>query len=599
MKVPAINDMFETSFKSKLNTEYTKTTNVTSISSEFLDKVKKDLIPDIPSFDNIMELPSSALGTLATSIGVDKNSLKKIMDIAGDINLSDIMSGDINTIKQKLLEKLELKNLVEEALNPEVLKMLAESIGISEKNLENMLKTSSEVKTFSDIKTMEMYEKLDTIFKKKLIEDNGLTDSVKALSGNGVDLEGDSEKLLKTVVYVSTLLYSKSEDDRKLAETEAKKLQPEFLLLFKNRNSEEGETDRLPMDQVPAVSPWLENFSKIDYRVQKVAALAFGFGEQEEGVLKLRDTIELLNRYKSLDDESNQKREGLLEHLNDLDRTTAYNSNSIQDYKEEHGLTDEQFDNACKITFSSEMAPKDPLLDPSMCTEGFDPDTLEEEDFNDPIFIIGLNPAFVIRNETTNEILGYNGDVIFTDNRNQVTGEKFEGKLPFKLKTVNGNFICKDMKLTDLTNAPDFVQGTFDCSLNDLTTLQGSPKTVNGKFDASYNFLTTIEGMPTSIGNGVNLENNDLTNLDISYSVTILNDGDFDVSNNYLTSLASGDITGIGTLNVNKNKLVNTGLTDNSLLRIRKGITAKHQTDGPIDIKILQEKFGTNLKYDV
>lgn len=600
MKIPAIESMFKQSIKSPINVEYLTTSNITDISSEYLGKIKNDLIPDIPSFENIKDLPNAALQTLATSIGIDKNTLTKIMDISDKLNLSSLLSGDVNSVKAALLEQLELKNLVKEALNPEVLKMLAESIGISEKNLENMLKTSYQIKTFSDIKNMEMYELLDPIFKKKLIEDNGLMDPVKTLDETGTDNSSESENLLKTVVYVSTLLYSKDEDDRKLAETEAKKLQAQFLTLFKGRNSEPEITDRPPMDQVTAPSPWLENFSKIDYRVQKVAALSLGFGMEEDAVLQLRDTIEMLNTYKKLDDEVQQKKEGLMDHLNELDELTTRNPNAIGDYKEEHGLNDTQFDNACKIVFSNEMQPKDPLLDPSMCTEGFDPETVENQDFEDPLFIIGLNPDFAVRDPNTNEITGYNGDVVFTNNRDQVSGKLFTGKIPFKFKNVYGNFICKDMKLTDLTNAPDFVQGNFDCSLNELTTLKGSPKQVNGDFNASYNFLESIDGLPTSIGGNLNLKNNDLASLDISYPVTFVNNGNFDVSDNFLVDLKSGDITGIGILDVSNNKLRNNeNLVADCLLRIKKSIIATQQLPGKIDIKILKDKFGSDLSYEV
>lgn len=600
MKIPAIEDMFKQSIKGSINTEYLTTTNVTSIASDYLGKIKNDLIPGIPSFDNIKELPNSAIGTLATSIGINKNNLTKIMNLTDKINLSSVIDGDINSIKESLLKELELKNLVNDALNPDVLKMLAESIGISEKNLENMLKTSIQIKTFSDIKNMEIYEKLDPVFKKKLIKDNGLMDSIKVSDFEGPELPDDAEILLKTVVYVSTLLYSKDESDRAKAEDEAKKLQAQFLTLFKGRNAEPEIVDRPPQDQIISPSPWLENFSKIDYRVQKIAALSLGFGLEEDAVLQLRDTIEMLNTYKKLDDEVQQKKDGLIEHLNDLDNLTNRNPNAIEDYKEEHGLSESQFDNACKIVYSREMQPKDPLLDPAMCTEGYDPTTIQEQDFNDPLFIIGLNPNLAIRDPNTNEITGYNGDIIFTNNRDQVSGKLFTGKIPFKFKNVYGNFICKDMKLTDLTNAPDFVQGNFDCSLNELSSLKGSPKQVNGNFNASYNFLTNLDGISTSIGGNVNLKNNDIETLDISYPVALLSNGDFDVSDNFLVNLLSGDISGIGNLNVSNNKLRNNeNLVSNCLLRVKKSINAKDQLPGKIDVKFLKDKFGTDITYEV
>jgi hypothetical protein len=594
MKIPFVDDLFRSTIKSDISNEYQQSSAIEGATGNFLEKVKKDLLPDIPSFDNIKELSSAALSSLATSIGIDKNTFTKIMDIADTLNLSSLIDGDVNAVKTALLEQLELKNLVKHALNPDVLKMLAESVGISEKNLENMLKTSYQIKTFSDI-NMEIYEKLDTVFKNKLIKDNFLSDPIKTTDPAG-NIETESETLLKTVVYVSTLLYSKDEDDRKKAEDEAKKLQPQFLILF-TPSDPEPDIDQRPGSRVTTPSPWIENFSKIDYRVQKVAALAMGFGSEEDAVLQLRDTIQLINEYKKIDDEVQQKKGGLQDHLFELDNTTIQNKNAINDYKEEHGLSDNQFDNACKICFSDEMYPKKD--EDTMCTDDVPPDFDNQFDEDDPSWILGLDSKLVTRDETTNEIVAYNGDIILTGNKDKITGKSFTDQIPLKIPKIYGNFICKDMKLKNLTNAPDFVQGNFDCSLNELTSLAGAPKQVGGNFNASYNFLQTIEGLPTSVGGNIDLKNNDLENLDISYPVTLVNNGDFIVSDNFLANLQSGDITGIGTLDVSDNKLRNTTLVENCLLRIKKGIIATDQISGIVDIKTLRDKFGSDLRYEV
>lgn len=596
MKIPFVDDLFRLTTKSEMQNEYQESDAVEKLSGTFLEKVKNDLMPDIPSFDNIKELSSAALSSLATSIGIDKNTFSKIIDISDKLSLSSLLDGDVNAVKAALLEQLELKNLVKEALNPEVLKMLAESVGISEKNLENMLKTSIQIKTFSDIKNMEIYELLDPIFKKKLINDNSLVDPNTTIAPNG-ELTNENENLLKTVVYVSTLLYSKNEDDRKKAEDEAKKLQPQFLTLFTSSDTE-PDVEQRPGSRVITPSPWLEGFSKIDYRVQKVAALAMGFGNEEDAVLQLRDTIQLLNDYKKINDEVQQKKDGMITHLNELDLTTFQNPNSINNYKEEHGLSDNQFENACKIVFSDTMKPKS-SEDPA-CTDDIPDDLDDKFDENDPAWILGLEANFIARDDITNEIISYSGDIILTGAKNRVTGEPFSGKIPLKIPKVYGNFICKNMKLKDLTNAPDFVQGNFDCSLNELTSLTGAPKQVGGNFDASYNFLETLEGLPTSVGGNINLKNNDLPSLDISYSVTLVNTGDFNVADNFLVDLSSGDITNIGVLDVSSNKLRNNeNLVAGSLLRVKKSIIATDQLPGKIDVKILKDKFGSDLKYEV
>lgn len=596
MKVPFVDDLFQTTVKSGINNKYQESLATEKMCDGYMATIKKDLIPPIPSFDSIKELPSAVLSTLTTSIGIDKNTFSKIMNISENLNTSSLIDGDINAVKTALLDQLELKNLVNDALNPEVLKMLAESLGISEKNLENMLKTSIQIKTFSDIKNMEIYEKLDPVFKRKLIEDNYLVDPVTTLDAVG-EKKDEGENLLKTVVYVSTLLYSNNDEDRTKAEIEAKKLQSLFLTLFSPKDTEPNVEQR-PGSVIVSPSPWLENFSKIDYRVQKVAALAVGFGHEEDSVLQLRDTIQLLNDYKKIDDEVQRKKDGIQQHLNDIDLTTNQNPNAINDYKEEHGLTDAQFDNACRISFSEAMQPE--LDEDPMCTQDIPPDIEEFYDENDPCWILGLDSKLAVRNEETREVIGYNGDIVLTGNKNRVTGVTFSGKIPLKIPKIYGNFICKDMKLTDLTNAPDFVQGNFDCSLNELSSLKGSPKQVNGNFDASYNFLTNLDGISTSIGGNVNLKNNDIETLDISYPVALLSNGDLDVSDNFLVNLSSGDISGIGNLNVSNNKLRNNeNLVSNCLLRVKKSINAKDQLPGKIDIKFLKDKFGTDITYEV
>ena len=90
-----------------------------------------------------------------------------------------------------------------------------------------------------------------------------------------------------------------------------------------------------------------------------------------------------------------------------------------------------------------------------------------------------------------------------------------------------------------------------------------------------------------------------MENLDISYPVTLVNNGDFIVSDNFLANLQSGDITGIGTLDVSDNKLRNTTLVNNCLLRVKTAIIATNQISGIVDIKTLKDKFGSDLRYEV
>jgi len=592
MANPTINKLFENTNETKLSYEFSKSDALLKRSDNIVSSVKSSLLDKISDFGSLSDLSIGELGSFAKSLGLDTNKLDKILDITSEINFSDIANGDINSIKQKLLEKLELKNLINDALNPDVLKMLAESIGISIPSLEKMLNSSIKIKTFSDIKSMVIYNELDSVFKKKLIDDNGLRD----------------EKLLDSVIKVSTLLYSKDENDRKEAETLALTLELDFVDLMTPRETE-PDKENYPNTVSIEQSIWVTDFSKIDYRVQKVAAMALGFGSEETGVLELRDMIDKIKKFKELSEQSKSLRESLTEHVENLELQSNYNKDALSDYKKEHGLSDEQFDESIKTTFSDEFM--DVGEDDQMCTEPVDPDERDNPDTpeveinasatdrsNDPIWVLGLNPSLAIRDQNTNEILGYNGDVVLTNRKNYETKEPITN-IPFKFKTVNGNFICRDMGLTNLTNAPDTVTGNFDCANNNLQSLTGAPKQVNGEFNAANNKITSLEGIPASSG-GITLRQNDISSLDISYPVSILNGGNFNVSNNDITSLLSGDITVDGEFNVSRNKLTNDELNlQQCLIRVRTKFVAKNQNDGPLNVKLLQDKFGNDIIYDI
>jgi len=592
MPNPNINKLFENVSQENLSYEYSKSKAIGDRTSNIIGSVKNNILKDIPSIDDISNLSANKLGSFAKSIGSNTNILRKLSRITDSINLSDIASGDINKIKQRLLEQLELTNLVEDALNPDVLEMLAQSVGISVPTLDKMLNSSIKIKTFSDIKNMEIYNILDSVFKKKLIDDNGLRD----------------EKLLESVVKISTLLYSKNEDDRKEAEKLALSLEIDFIDLMTPRDTEpdiENYPNSLPIEQ----SIWITNFSKIDYRVQKVAAIAMGFGIEESGVLELRDMIEKINKYVQLSAESNSLRTSLTDHINDIELQSVNNKDAFKNYKEEHGLNDEEFDESIQTAFSPEFTN---FGEDALCSEAVDPDERDNPDTpeneeetggdartsNDPIWELGLSPQLVIREEITNEIIGYNGTIDLRNKKQYTTGE-IVTSIPFKFKTVNGNFICRDIGLKDLTNAPDLVTGNFDCSNNNLQSLQGAPKQVNGEFNAANNKITSLEGLPRSCS-GITLRQNDISSLDISYPVSILNGGNFNVSNNDIKSLLSGDITVDGEFNISSNQLSNDNLNlQRCLIRVKTKFIAKNQRDGVLNSRLLQDKFGSDITYEV
>jgi len=88
--------------------------------------------------------------------------------------------------------------------------------------------------------------------------------------------------------------------------------------------------------------------------------------------------------------------------------------------------------------------------------------------------------------------------------------------------------------------------------------------------------------------------------LDISYPVSILNGGNFNVSNNDIKSLLSGDITVDGEFNISSNQLSNDNLNlQRCLIRVKTKFIAKNQRDGVLNSRLLQDKFGSDITYEV
>jgi hypothetical protein len=101
-------------------------------------------------------------------------------------------------------------------------------------------------------------------------------------------------------------------------------------------------------------------------------------------------------------------------------------------------------------------------------------------------------------------------------------------------KSVDGNFNCRNNKLTSLEGAPEIVDGDFYCRNNLLTSLEGAPEIVDGDFNCRNNLLTSLEGAPKSVDGYFYCSYNKLTTLKGAPEIV---DGDFYCRNNLLTSL--------------------------------------------------------------
>jgi len=87
-------------------------------------------------------------------------------------------------------------------------------------------------------------------------------------------------------------------------------------------------------------------------------------------------------------------------------------------------------------------------------------------------------------------------------------------KLPVQFKTVHGDFICVNNKLTTLEGVPSTVRGSFWCQVNQLKTLEHAPKTVGGHFACNDNQLTTLAGAPSITGDNFFCFSNPLDTLE-------------------------------------------------------------------------------------
>jgi hypothetical protein len=115
-------------------------------------------------------------------------------------------------------------------------------------------------------------------------------------------------------------------------------------------------------------------------------------------------------------------------------------------------------------------------------------------------------------------------------------------KLPFRIKSVGGDFDCSNNKLTSLEGLESLksVRDYFLCSKNQLTTLEGlkNLEFVGGSFRCDNNKLTGLKGLENlkSVGEDLWLHYNKLTSLEGFQSLKFV-DGTFACHGNKLTSL--------------------------------------------------------------
>ena len=559
--------------------ELKKTEEIKKETSGFLSSVSSTILSGIKDFNDLKNLSLNKLETAASSIGITKKSFTKLIGAMDKIDAKGLIGGDINTAKQMLLDELEISNLYDAAKKPEVLSLLSEQLGISELNLKKMLDTAENVKTLSDIKDLNSYLNMDFSFKEKFAAQNFIP-----------------TEMLDDIMPLSLQLYSSDENVRKLAEENARKILGEKIISMVSPNIAE-----LTPGIDPGVTDFLKNFSKMDYKIQKVAAVSLGFGIDEKSVTECREVLQQLNQYKQLDELSNSLKVSLYDHANKLYTDKDLNPKIIDDYLEEHGLKQEELIKALNVSdklYATTIKTSFDAPTGDWVTEETQADktSLEPSPTGTPsaaIAIPTIKAELIIKTDTpAGSKYTYNGSLEFK------AEDLKDGKIPVKFYRVTGNFICKNIGLKILENCPETIGGTFDCSNNELKDLVGGPNEVGTHYKCSNNKLESIKGVAYSIGASYegytfNCSNNPFKSLETGRTQEVVIFGNMICTDTTLSTFANTGLEVRQILDASRNDLRHIDLFNNASLRIGKEIKLQNQKNTEkFNLQEIKERTG-------
>jgi len=239
--------------------------------------------------------------------------------------------------------------------------------------------------------------------------------------------------------------------------------------------------------------------------------------------------------------------------------------------------------------------------------------TFRDEDYDKIMNIIGNNQldkikSFLIKNKITNyRILP---DLTVEVFHNVKIIEKMS-VLPVKFDFILGDFDISHCGLTTLKGCPERVEGDFICENNQLYDLSFGPTTVDGDYNARTCRLKSLKGSPRHIVENFNVGENEIQDLELgpirvdgSYycdncllitlegcAETISNN--FDCSFNYLTNLKGGPqkINGMYDCSNNKLKTLRGGPTNVRVFKCN-GNLGLSKEGMPIAGKIISDDTG-------
>jgi hypothetical protein len=573
--------------------------------------LKSKLLGSFNDLKSLQDISPSKLQGLAKTLGVDLGSFKQLLDISVRLEKIGVLSGDVDLIKSTLLKEVSIGNLLGVANEGGVKKLLADFLKIDVNELTNMFNSAEEIKTLSDIKSLDQYKNLDKSFKEKISNDNGIT-----------------VEMLDIIVASSVKLFSKNELERKEAEGIAKNLEEDFTnLLF------ETQVRNLDVPKKGGEFDFANDFTKTDYRVQKIAALSLGFGDGEKSVDNLIDTIDKIKRLAALQTRERDLKRSLVEHLGELSSQTELNDSSLKSYSEECGVDERDVAelindrNAILVELNSDVTPigveqtQNELDNAGDCKDGSNTFGLDsatpETDFGIKLFEFEV---FDIQKfEQEDGKFTYNGDVSFDGYElkifNMVSPFSQTIRIPIKIHKVNGNVHVTRQALTTLENMPEIVTGDFNCSHNNLQNLNGLPKEIGGNLNISFNKIKVLKNIQSDIKGNFICSNNQIESLNGSPTYVR---GNFDCSSNLLDDLQGSSLQVFGDMNCINNELnslrgapdevqgtfdcSNNYLTQNpellrtgNTLRVRGKFICENQKSGnKLDPAYLKETFGAS-----
>jgi hypothetical protein len=573
--------------------------------------LKSKLLGSFNDLKSLQDISPSKLQGLAGTLGVDLGSFKQLLDISVRLEKIGVLSGDVDLIKSTLLKEISIGNLLGVANEGGVKKLLADFLKIDVNELTNMFNSAEEIKTLSDIKSLDQYKNLDKSFKEKISNDNGIT-----------------VEMLDIIVASSVKLFSKNELERKEAEGIAKNLEEDFTnLLF------ETQVRNLDVPKKGGEFDFANDFTKTDYRVQKIAALSLGFGDGEKSVDNLIDTIDKIKRLAALQTRERDLKRSLVEHLGELSSQTELNDSSLKSYSEECGVDERDVAelindrNAILVELNSDVTPigveqtQNELDNAGDCKDGsntFGLDSaLPETDFGIKLFEFEVFD--IEKFEQEDGKFTYNGDVSFDGYElkifNMVSPFSQTIRIPIKIHKVNGNVHVTRQALTTLENMPEIVTGDFNCSHNNLQNLNGLPKEIGGNLNISFNKIKVLKNIQSDIKGNFICSNNQIESLNGSPTYVR---GNFDCSSNLLDDLQGSSLQVFGDMNCINNELnslrgapdevqgtfdcSNNYLTQNpellrtgNTLRVRGKFICENQKSGnKLDPAYLKETFGAS-----